>query len=88
MIGKALHILFAAGLVTATAVVVAEPHSGGTTQAENNKQICRTMMDTGSRLGRYRACHTAREWEELRRQAKQNVDRIQNNRPDGCPPFC
>jgi hypothetical protein len=89
MSGKALHGLCAALLVTATAVI-AQPSgtdSGGS-KGDPNKQICRTMADTGSRLSRYRACHTAQEWAELRRQTKQNVDRIQTFRPDGCPPFC
>jgi hypothetical protein len=84
MIGKALHILFAVSLVTATAVI-AEPPAAGSAQSDGNKQICRTIADTGSRLGRYRACHTAQEWAELRRQTKQNVDHIQNARPWNCP---
>ncbi|MBV9900554.1 MAG: hypothetical protein JOZ90_05590 [Alphaproteobacteria bacterium] len=84
MIGKTLHILFAVSLVTATAVI-AEPPAVGSAQADSNKQICRTIADTGSRLGRYRACHTAQEWAELRRQTKQNVDHIQNARPWNCP---
>jgi hypothetical protein len=90
MSGKALHGLCAVALITATAVI-AEP-SGTDTPNSNgdaNKQICRTMADTGSRLGRSRACHTAQEWSELRRQTKQNVDHIQNARPwNTCPPNC
>ena len=89
MNGKALHGLCAALLVTATAVI-AQPSGTDASGSKGNanKQICRTMADTGSRLGRYRACHTAQEWAELRRQTKQTVDHIQNFRPDSCPPFC
>jgi hypothetical protein len=89
MSGKALHGLCAIALVTATAVI-AQPSGtdAPNSRGDANKQICRTMADTGSRLGRYRACHTAQEWTELRRQTKQTVDRIQNVRPDSCPPFC
>jgi hypothetical protein len=89
MSGKAFHGLCAAVLVTATAVM-AQPSTTGSraSQGDANKQICRTMADTGSRLGRTRACHTAQEWTELRRQARQNVDRIQNMKADSCPPFC
>ena len=83
MIGKALHLVSAVALVAATAVIAQPP--GGTSKSDGNKQICRSMGDTGSRLGRSRACHTAQEWEELRRQTKQNVDRIQNARPWNCP---
>jgi hypothetical protein len=79
MIGRLLYGACGAALVTATAVI-AQPSSGDS-NGNANKQICRTLSDTGSRLGRYRACHTAQEWTELRRQTKQNVDRIQNARP-------
>jgi hypothetical protein len=87
MIGKALHLVSAVMLVAGTAVV-AQPSDGGSSQSNANKQICRTTPDTGSRLGRTRSCHTAQEWIELRRQTKQNVDRIQSMRPDTCPPYC
>lgn len=75
MIGKLLYGACGAALMTATALV-AQPSQGGSA-AGANKQICRTIADTGSRLGRYRACHTAQEWAELRRQTVANVDRIQ-----------
>jgi hypothetical protein len=90
MSGKALHGLCAVVLVTATAVIAQPPGAGtGGSQGDANKQICRSMADTGSRLGRSRACHTAQEWTELRRQTKQNVDHIQNARPwNTCPPGC
>ena len=78
MIGKIVYGLCGAALLTATAVLAQAPQ--GATNGNANKQICRTIADTGSRLGRYRACHTAQEWTELRRQTKQNVDRIQNSR--------
>jgi hypothetical protein len=70
----------AIALVTTTAVM-AQPSGGGDSRSDANKQICRTMADTGSRLARSRACHTAQEWTELRRQTRQNVDHIQNARP-------
>jgi hypothetical protein len=90
MSGKALHGLCAVALVTATAVMAQPSGSGGgASRSDANKQICRTMADIGSRLGRSRACHTAQEWEELRRQTRQTVDHIQNARPwNTCPPNC
>jgi hypothetical protein len=45
--------------------------------ADPNKVICRTIAEIGSRLNRSRACHTAAEWEDLRRQASGNVEKIQ-----------
>jgi hypothetical protein len=80
MIGKILYGACAAALVTATALL-AQPGASGNSKSDANKQICRNMADTGSRLGHYRACHTAQEWIELRRQTKQNIDHIQNARP-------
>ena len=80
MIGRILYGACAAALVTTTAVI-AQPSASDTAKSNPNKQICRTISDTGSRLGRYRACHTAAEWIELRRQTKQNIDHIQNARP-------
>jgi hypothetical protein len=68
-----------AALVTATALLAQAPQSTDS-KADANKQICRTFADTGTRLGQYRACHTAQEWAELRRQTSQNVDHIQNSR--------
>jgi hypothetical protein len=46
-----------------------------------NKVICKYDSESGSRLKKTRSCHTQQEWDELRRQTKQNVDRIQNARP-------
>ncbi len=80
MIGKILYGTCALALITTTAVI-AQPSASDTAKSPANKQICRTITDTGSRLGRYRACHTAQEWIELRRQTKQNIDHIQNARP-------
>ena len=80
MIGRILYGAAAAVLVTASALLAQGP-LGADSKAEANKQICRTFADTGTRLGHYRACHTAQEWIELRRQTKQNIDHIQNARP-------
>ena len=45
-----------------------------------NKIICKYDSESGSRLKRSRACHTQAEWDELRRQMKQNIDKVQNSR--------
>ncbi|HEY5713007.1 MAG TPA: hypothetical protein VIT38_14025 [Allosphingosinicella sp.] len=65
--------LVGAASVTATPPRAASNASG--TKAE--RQICRTFRENGTRLGGYRACHTATEWAELRRQMKANVDGMQ-----------
>jgi len=82
MIGRGYYGACAIALVTATAVMAQTvAPTAGSTKNDANKQICRTFGDTGTRLGRYRACHTEQEWIELRRQTKQNIDHIQNARP-------
>jgi hypothetical protein len=78
MIGRMLYGAAAAALVTATAVLGQPAASGSNAGAD--KQICRASTDTGSRLGRSRSCHTAREWAELRRETQQNIDHVQNAR--------
>jgi hypothetical protein len=77
MIGRFLYGACAVALVSTTAVM-AQP--SGESGSDENKQICRSTADTGSRLGRSRECHTAREWAELRRQTQQTIDHVQNAR--------
>ena len=77
MIGRLVYGACAMAFVTTTAVM-AEP--SGNSSNDANKQICRTISDTGSRLGHSRECHTAAEWAEMRRQTQENIDRIQNSR--------
>ena len=77
MIGRMFEGACAVALIIAAAVF-AEPAARSDPSADANRKICRSFADTGSRLGRYRACHTEQEWSELRRQTKQNVDHIQN----------
>lgn len=84
MIGRMFYGACAMALLTTTAVM-AEP-SARETQSGADKQICHSSADTGSRLGRTRACHTAQEWADLRRQTRQNVDRIQTRQAMNADP--
>lgn len=58
----------------------AQPQSAKRVAGATDKMICKTEGEIGSRLARSRVCHTAAEWAELRREEKENVDRIQNGR--------
>jgi hypothetical protein len=60
-----------------TAAIATEPAPN----AHADKLICRTEGAIGSRLTKTRACHTAAEWAELRRQQRDNVNDILNRRP-------
>ena len=74
MIGRMLYGACALTLVAATAVM-AEPSNVAEPKSEANRQICRSIADTGTHLGRTRECHTAQEWEEIRRRRGNDDDR-------------
>lgn len=76
-ISKTILGLSAVALAAVTAGA-APPAKG---KDDSNKVICRTVQDIGSRLNKSRACHTKAEWAELRRQTRENVQRIQDARP-------
>lgn len=46
-----------------------------------NKVICRTEEVIGSRLASKRTCMTAQQWEDMRREQRTTVDRIQAFKP-------
>lgn len=46
-----------------------------------NKMICRTEEVIGSRLASKRTCMTAQQWEDMRREQRTTVDRIQAFKP-------
>jgi hypothetical protein len=81
MIGKACSGLAAVTLLSGTALTAEPPTDRPIARNSGDRQICRTYREVGTRLGGYRACHTAQEWAELRRQTVANVDHIQNARP-------
>lgn len=45
-----------------------------------NRMVCRREKVTGSRLATRKTCMTAAQWENMRAQNKQDLDRIQANR--------
>jgi hypothetical protein len=89
MIARILYGAGAVALVT-TVAIMAQPSIATDVKGDANKQICRTLQSTGSRLSRTRACHTALEWAELRRDTKQHLEQIQNERGVACndPKIC
>ena len=75
---KLVLILSAAALVGTAAA--ASDGTNQTGRSDPNKMICRTISDSGNKLKRERACHTASEWRELRRQTRETIEHIQNSR--------
>jgi hypothetical protein len=68
----------------AGAAALAQPPAGDPAlkarKDDPNRMICRSLEGSGSRLERQRACHTAAEWVEIRRQTRAAIDHIQNSR--------
>jgi len=48
------------------------------------KIICKYQRVTGSRFGK-KTCATPREWEQLRRDSRENTEKTQRNMNAGCP---
>lgn len=77
--GRKYILFLAASALVGTAALASESvNKSG--KADPNKVICRTINDTGDKLRKTRACHTAAEWRELRRQTREAVEQIQNRR--------
>ena len=78
---KALVIaatLASAVAVAATAQTTAAP--ADTKEGVENKMVCRTIQEIGSRLNRRRVCRTRLEWDELEMQTRRTVERVQHNK--------
>ena len=58
----------------------ASANGAGAQTADPNQMICRNIREIGSMLNRNRVCKTRAQWEEERRQTRQNIDSSQTNR--------
>ena len=70
----------AASALAAAAAAQPAPQTQSDTRTQNERLICRSMPDRGSRFVTERACHTRAEWAELRRQTREAIDHIQMSR--------
>lgn len=46
---------------------------------KSNRIICKEMMVTGTLLPGPRICHTKAEWDEIQRQAEEELREVQDN---------
>jgi hypothetical protein len=79
-------VRIAAGLALLAAVsapAAAAPRKGEAGY-DPNREICKSQSVVGSRLKRIRACHTAQQWEEMKRQEQEGLRRKQYNGASGC----
>lgn len=72
---------FAACLVVASPALAQATDPGQTVtqnaQKAKPKLICESEQETGSRLGGKRVCHTAEEWSQIRAQAREQLEKAQ-----------
>ncbi|TMJ19229.1 MAG: hypothetical protein E6G92_05360 [Alphaproteobacteria bacterium] len=75
-------IVFVSALLASGAAWAQAPSSGQANESgfDPNELVCRTVDDTGSRLGRQRICMTRQQWVDSRRLTRENTERTQNNR--------
>ena len=78
MFSKTITVLCFTALSAAAAYANGSPRSS---KPGDDKVICRSETKAGSRLRKERTCHTRAEWAEIRRQTKQDLERIQNQPP-------
>ena len=73
-----IKLIIVGAALVATAAVARNPQ--GSSRGDSNETTCRIISDTGSRLARSRICMTRAQWEEHRRNTRQDVDRSQLTR--------
>jgi invasion protein IalB len=49
--------------------------------SDAGQMICEKQVDTGSRLSSHKICHTRSQWEQLRRDDRSELERVQMQRP-------
>jgi hypothetical protein len=54
--------------------------------ASGEKRICKVQREIGSRLGGVKKCRTQREWDELQRETRTGIDKIQIHGASVCFP--
>ena len=69
----------AAAQITFPAQGTAAPSSTAAANAKPSKDalICEQQEDTGSRVSRKRVCHTAEEWQSLKAQSRDAIEKYQ-----------
>lgn len=78
-----LLLTTACGMLLAAAAQVGAQTQTASEQASTkkvkdpNKVICQRIEEIGSRLSSKRVCMTAQQWEEQRRQQRENIEDMQ-----------
>ncbi|UVO50448.1 hypothetical protein M0208_07930 [Sphingomonas sp. SUN019] len=72
-------VLLCALAVVASPVAAKERDKSKT--SDPNRMICRTEQVIGSRLQSKRTCLTAMQWDQMEREQRETVDRVQAFKP-------
>jgi hypothetical protein len=67
-------LIVAAPALSQTATPAAAPANA---KPAKDKLICETQQETGSRLDRKRVCHTAEEWQSIKSQSRDAIEKYQ-----------
>ena len=72
------------GLLLAASAPAAAASGKAGSKYDPNRWICKSRPVIGSRLERVRECHSAQQWEELKRSEQLGLMRKQINGDPGC----
>ena len=75
-------LIVVSGILVATAGYAQNPAPIIVEAPSNNpnQRICMQVAETGSRLSRARVCRTRAQWDQERREMRQNVEQSQTRR--------
>jgi hypothetical protein len=79
-----MKLLLAGLLAAAGAATIASADTPRHKNDDPNKMVCQMRAPIGSRLATIKECHTAAEWDEMRRQERLGLNRKQGNGDAGC----
>ncbi|MFL6730409.1 MAG: hypothetical protein ACJ8E3_10540 [Sphingomicrobium sp.] len=61
-----------------TSMAAANPPPASAAKGQNlNKIVCEVDQTTGSRLGARKVCKTVLEWQQMRREQRETIEKIQ-----------
>lgn len=74
----AASLVSSAAAAQVTSMAAANPPPAPAVKGQNlNKVVCEVDQTTGSRLGARKVCKTVLEWQQMRREQRESIERIQ-----------
>lgn len=77
MIAASVAMALGSAAVAQTSIYSSNP--APKKSSDPNRKICERVLKTGSRLGAVTVCMTAQQWEDQRRDHRNDVERAQKN---------